>query len=123
MTNAALRLNSATDFAGLGTAAFTVVTAGPYTLSFKTLLPYIAAGSLGGSEVTTGGSALSVALKQGNTTLLTVDTPSPTQKITSGQVRINAVAGDVISAVFTSSAAADNTLNAIKTTLNLYQGE
>ena len=123
MTNAALRLNSATDFAGLGTVEFTVTTAGPYTLAFTSTLPYIAAGSTGDSSTTTGGSALSVALKQGSSTLLTVASPAPTQKITSGSVRIAAVAGDVISAVLTSSAAVDNTLNAIKSTFNLYSGE
>lgn len=123
MTNAALQLNNSTEFAGLGTIQYTVTTAGPYTFSFTATLPYLAAGSLGDSSTTTGGSALSVALKQGSTTLLTVASPSPTQKITSGLVRINAAAGDVISAVLTSSAAVDNTLNAIKATFNLYQGE
>lgn len=123
MTNAALRLNSATDFGGLGTADFTVTTAGPYTFSFTSLLPYLDPGSSGYSTTTTGGSALSVALKLNSDTLLTVATPAPTQKITSGTVRIAAVAGDVISAVLTSSAAVDNAKNAIKTTFNLYAGE
>lgn len=123
MTNAALQLNNSTEFAGLGTIQYTVTAAGPYTFSFTATVPYLAAGSLGDSSTTTGGSALSVALKQGSTTLLTVANPSPTQKITSGLVRINAAAGDVISAVLTSSAAVDNTLNAIKATFNLYQGE
>lgn len=123
MTNAALQVNNSTDFAGLGTAQFTVTTAGPYTFAFTSTLPYIAAGSLGDSSTTTGGSGLSVALKLNSDTLLTVSSPAPTQKITSGSVRIAAVAGDVISAVLTSSAAVDSTLNAIKTTFNLYQGE
>ncbi len=123
MTNAALRLNSATDFAGLGTADFTVTTAGPYTFSFKTTLPYIAAGTSATSATTEGGSELSVVLKLNSDTLLTVEDPAPTQKITSGTIRVAAVAGDVISAVLTSEAAVDNTLNAIKTTFNLYQGE
>ncbi len=123
MTNAALQLNNSTDFAGLGTIEYTLTTAGPYTFSFTTTLPYLAAGTAGDSSTTTGGSELSVALKQGSTTVLTVATPAPTQKITSGSVRILGAAGDVISAVLTSTAAVDNARNSIKTTFNLYQGE
>lgn len=44
MTNA-LQLNQSTVVGGLGTQSFTIVTAGLYTLRFKSFLPYLAAGS------------------------------------------------------------------------------
>lgn len=44
MTNA-LQVNQSTVVGGLGTQSFTVTTAGFYTLSFKSFLPYQAAGS------------------------------------------------------------------------------
>lgn len=44
MTNA-LQANQSTVVGGLGTQSFTVVTAGNYTLSFKSFLPYLAIGS------------------------------------------------------------------------------
>lgn len=44
MTNA-LQVNQSTVVGGLGTQSFTVVTAGDYTLSFKSFIPYIASGS------------------------------------------------------------------------------
>lgn len=114
--------NQSTILAGLGTFAFTVVTPGPYTLAFKSTIPYRAAGSVGDSSVTTGASSLSVALKLNSDTLLTVASPGGTQPIVGGSVSMACVAGDVVSAVLTSSAAVDNTLNAIKTTINLYAG-
>jgi len=43
MTNA-LQANQSTVVGGLGTQSFTVVTAGLYTLAFKSFLPYLAAG-------------------------------------------------------------------------------
>jgi hypothetical protein len=44
MTNA-LQVNQSTVVGGLGTQSFTVVTTGMYTLSFKSFIPYLAAGS------------------------------------------------------------------------------
>lgn len=45
MTNA-LQANQSTVVGGLGTQSFTVVTAGNYTLSFKSFLPYLASGTV-----------------------------------------------------------------------------
>ncbi len=44
MTNS-LQVNQSTVVGGLGTQSFTVVTAGLYTLAFKSFIPYLAAGS------------------------------------------------------------------------------
>lgn len=44
MTNA-LQLNESTPVGGLGTQTYTVTTAGNYTLSFKSFIPYLASGS------------------------------------------------------------------------------
>lgn len=114
--------NQSTIFAGLGTASFTIVTGGIYSFEFESTIPYRPAGSLGDSSVTTGTSALSVAMKLNSDTLLTVASPGTTQPTMGGKVSMLCVAGDVVSAVLTSSAAADAALNAIKTTINLYQG-
>lgn len=43
---ATLPINASSPFSGLGTATATIVTAGAYTLSFKSFLPYLAAGTL-----------------------------------------------------------------------------
>lgn len=53
MTNA-LQLNQSTVVGGLGTQSYTIITTGNYTLSFKSFLPYLAAG---GPAVTTSPSA------------------------------------------------------------------
>ena len=125
MTNS-LQLNTSTVFAGLGTNTFTVVTAGLYTVSFKSFIPYIASGTSGDSSVTTGGSALQVVVNQntggGPVAKLTIGSPSPTQPLMGGSVSLQCGAGDVITVVLTSSAAVDNTLNAIKSIINLFQG-
>ncbi len=114
--------NQSTIFAGLGTAAFTIVDAGIYAFEFESTIPYRAAGSQGDSSSTVGASALSVALKLNSDTLLTVASPGSTQPLVGGKVSMLCAAGDVVSAVLTSSAAADAQRNAIKTTLNLYRG-
>jgi len=44
-------LNASSPFAGLGTAAYTVTTAGLYTLQFKSFLPYFPAGTGQTSQV------------------------------------------------------------------------
>lgn len=45
MTINALQVNQSTPVSGLGTQTFNVVTAGLYTVSFKSFIPYLAAGS------------------------------------------------------------------------------
>lgn len=54
MTINSLQMNQSTVVSGLGTQTFNVVTAGNYTLSFKSFLPYLAAG---GQPQTTNPSA------------------------------------------------------------------
>lgn len=68
-------------------------------------------------------SGLDVQLKQNSTVLARFGFPSPTQPIMGGSVRISASASDVLSVVLSSLSTADNALNAVKTIVNLYQGE
>jgi hypothetical protein len=68
-------------------------------------------------------SGLDVQLKQNSTVLARYGNPSPTQAIMGGSVRVQAVANDVLSVVLSSLSTADNALNAVKTIVNLYQGE
>lgn len=123
MTINSLQMNQSTVIAGLGTQTFNVVTAGLYTVEFKIFVPYQASGSSNNSSVTTGGSSLVVVVNNNGSPLLTTSAPSPTQPIVGGSVRVQCAANDVITVVLSSSAAADNALNAIKGIVNLYQGE
>ena len=123
MTINSLQLNNSTVFAGLGTNTFTVVTAGLYTCSFKASIPYQASGGSGDSTTISGGSSLQVVINQNGTPKLTIGSPSPYQAIMGGSVSLQCAASDVITVVLTSAAANDNALNAVKTTINLYQGE
>lgn len=56
MTINSLQANQSTPVSGLGTQTFNVVTAGLYTVSFKSFIPYLASG---GAPVTTNPSATS----------------------------------------------------------------
>lgn len=118
-----MQLNQSNVFAGLGTMTFTVVTAGIYTVAVQAFLPYQASGSSADSSVTTGGSDVTILVKQGATTKMTLEDPAPTQATLAGTVRLSCAAEDVITVVLSSSAAADNQLNSVKTIVNLYQGE
>lgn len=122
-----LQLNNSNVFAGLGTATFTVVTAGLYTVAFKSTLPYLAAGSLGDSTVTAGGSALQVVVNLNGSAKLTVGgsatNPTPTQASMGSSVVISCAASDIITVVLTSANAVDAVPNAVKTIINLFQGE
>ena len=103
-----IALNNSTIMAGLNTGSYTVTIAGPYTCAFTSTLPYKASGMPGGSEVTTGGSGLSVVIALNAGAVLTVATPSPTQPVTGGSVVMTCVAGDVITVVTSSSDADDS---------------
>lgn len=124
MTNS-LQVNQSTVFAGLGTNSFTVTVAGLYTVAFTSFIPYQTASS-NNSSVTTGGSSLQVVVNQdtggGPVAKLTVGSPTPTQPIMGGSVRLQCSVNDVITVVLTSAAAVDNAFNAIKSIINLYQG-
>jgi len=117
-------VNTSTVVGGLGTQTCNVVTAGIYTLAVNLTIPYIASGTSGNSTVTTGGSSCQVVVNQNGTPVLTIAAPvSPYAATTAGSVRITCAANDVITVVLSSAAAVDNTPNAIKGTINFYQGE
>lgn len=77
------------------------------------------AGSYGAPAI----SGLDVVLKQGSTVLARYGFPSPTQPIMGGSVIVQASAADVLTIVLSSLSTADAGLNAVKTIVNLYQGE
>lgn len=114
--------NHSTVFGGLGTASLTVVTPGLYTCAFVSTIPF-QQGAPYNSATTTGASGLQVVINLNGSPVLTVSGPSPTQPQMGGSVRIGCVATDVITVVTSSSAAADQPPNAVKTTINLYLGE
>ncbi len=122
MTINSLSPIQSTPVAGLGTQTYNVITAGLYTVAVNYSIPYIASGSSNDSSVTTGGSELQLLVKLDATTKLTLSGPSPTQPTLSGSVQMLCTAGQVITVVPSSSAAADNALNAIKGIVNIYQG-
>lgn len=76
-----------------------------------------------GSFGVPAGSGLVIQLKQNSTVLATFANPTPTQPIMGGSVHFLAVAADVISVVLSSLSTADAGLNAVKSIINLYQGE
>lgn len=117
-------INTSTVVAGLGTQTCNVATAGTYTLACSFTIPYIASGSSNNSTVTTGGSSLQIVVNQNGSPVLTIAAPvSPTTPITAGSVRILCAVNDVITVVLSSAAVVDNAPNAIKGTINFYQGE
>lgn len=122
-----LQMNTSTVFAGLGTSTFTVVTAGLYTVQIKSTIPCLAAGSSNNSTVTAGGSALQIVVNNNGSPVLTVGgsgaNPTPTQQSIGGSVVIQAAAADVITVVLTSANAVDALPNAVKSIINLFQGE
>jgi hypothetical protein len=68
-------------------------------------------------------SGLDVVIKQGSTVLARYGFPTPTQPLMSGSVLIQATAADVLTVVLSSLSTADNAANAVKTIINLFQGE
>jgi len=123
-----LQLNTSTVFAGLGTSTFTVTTAGLYTVQFEAFLPYLAAGTSNNtSTVPANASALQVVVNLNGVAKLTTggatNNPSPTQPTLGGRISLQCVATDVITVVLSSASAGDAQPNAVKTILNLFQGE
>lgn len=90
-----------------GTAAY----GGTYTIA--------TAGTFGVPEQ----SGLGVTINQNSTVLARYINTSPTAPLMGGSVRIQAAAADVLTVVFSSSSGADAALNAVKSIVNLYQGE
>lgn len=76
-----------------------------------------------GSDGVPAASGLSIVIKQNSTVKATYAFPSPTQPIMGGSVTINASVSDTVSIILASNSTADAGLNAVKTIMNLYQGE
>lgn len=108
-----LQANLSMPVAGLQTATYTVPVASYYTVSVQSTLPQ-GSGlqtviSLNGSpQVTVGGAS---------------NNPTPTQPSMGTSARLNCAAADVISVVLSSSNAVDSLPNAVKSMINLFQGE
>jgi hypothetical protein len=109
-----LLIDDAGAIAGLGTFSYTVTTAdaGLITLGINTTLP--------------NNSGLLTVVNQNATPRLSfggvVTNPTPTQPSTGSSVRMQCVAGDVISLVLSSSALADQIPGAVKSVVTLYKG-
>lgn len=118
-----LPFNSSSVFCGLGTATITLnsAQAGIVSVEVQASLPYDT-GSSNNSSVTSGGSSLQVLVKLNSVTKMTLSSPSPTQPMLAGKVSMLCVATDVIDVILSSSAAADNQLNSVKTMINVYAG-
>ena len=108
-------INQAAPTAGLGTFSYTITAsdAGEMTAAIQSTLPI--------------GSGLQIVINQNSTPLVTVGgaatNPTPTQPSIGTSARLNAASGDVISFVLTSSNNVDSEPNAVKSIINLYQGE
>lgn len=122
MTINSLSAISSTAVAGLGTQTFNVTTAGNYTVAVNYSIPFIPSGTSATSATTLGGSELQLLVKLNGSTVLTLSAPAPTQQTLSGSISMLCAAADAITVVPSSSAAVDNTLNAIKGIINIYQG-
>lgn len=126
MTINSLQLNSSTPCVGLGTQTFNVVTAGLYTVAVTATIPYVASGSSDTSTTAAtdpAASGLSIVINQNGAPALTLANPSPTQPSMGGGVRLQCAASDVLTVVFSSSAAADAVRNAVKAIVNVFAGE
>ena len=102
--------NSSLVFNGLGTFSnvFTFPAAGPYYVQGQITLPTLVGGA--------GASAVVVVVKQNSSTVYTGNAGA-----TGFGTLINAAAGDTVSLVLSSSNAADQGLNVIKTSMQVFQ--
>jgi hypothetical protein len=120
-----LQLNESTPFAGLGTSTFNVLTAGLYTVSCNSTIPFVQ-GTSADSSSTVGQSGLQIVINQNGTPVVTVGgsatNPTPTQPSIGAVARIQAAASDVLTVVLSSSNAVDSVANAVKSIINVYQG-
>lgn len=76
-----------------------------------------------GTYGTPATSALNVVISQNTTVLARYGFPSPTQPILGGSVTFAAAVNDVITIVFSSQSTADALPNAVKSIVNLFQGQ
>lgn len=98
-------------FQGIGTASVVVPNAGTYVVESKSTIPTSVAGSSASSLVST------IKLNA-STILASVAGAQGARSVVTG-----VAAGDTLSVVYTSAAAVDNALNAIKSVISIYQGE
>lgn len=121
-----LQLNNSSPFAGLGTATFNVVTAGLYTVTCQSTIPFEQGTSNSSSVTPSTSSALQIVINQNGTPLVTVGgsatNPTPTQPSISASARIQAAASDVLTVVLSSANAIDAQANSVKSTINVFQG-
>jgi hypothetical protein len=89
----------------LDTYVYTTNSSGKHLVSIKAFLP--------------ANSGLSVVLKQNSTTIATSTAPTPTQPELNLSALMSITAGDTISFVLTSSAAADQGLNSFKAIIRI----
>ena len=99
-------------FTGLGTLSYTVGVAGFYTVRSKSSLPTLTDAGMASSLVTT--------IKKNGSTVL-ASNPGDLGCSASG---ISCVVGDIITVVYSSAAASDDTpfINIIKSTVSIFQG-
>lgn len=126
----AFQVNTSTVVAGLGTQTYTVpagVATQLYTCSVRFTVPYRASGMPGDSTSTVGQSGLQIVVNKNGSPILTVGgaatNPTPTQPTIGGSVQTSLAAADVVTVVLSSSNAVDAVANAIKGTINFYQGQ
>ena len=121
-----LPLNVSSPFAGLGTATYTVTTAGLYTASCSSTIPYEQGTSNNSSVTPSTSSALQIVINQNGSPVVTVggsaSNPTPTQPSLSAVARLQCAASDVITIVLSSANAIDAQPNSVKSVMNLYQG-
>lgn len=120
----------ANEVAGLGTFAYTIPVGagGLYTLSCSSTLPFSQGTFNTSDQAMPVDSSLQIVLSQTGSASASVTiggvtgNPTPTQPSMGTSIRLQCAAGDVVSAVLSSTAAVDSNPNAVKSVVNLYQG-
>lgn len=122
-------INQAASVAGLGTTSYTVTAAdaGFITVNVQSTIPHDPGSQLNSAQVSPQASALQIVINQNGTPKVTVggsaQNPTPNQPSMGAVAKLQCVAGDVITVVLSSANSADANPNAVKSTINLYQGE
>lgn len=99
-----------TTLNGLQTSSYSATQAGPYSITLRTTMQY-------------GSGVIVTATQSGSaTTAYTMALTSPVSDDNQMTGRFNCAAGDLITVVISSSAAADQPPVQLKTTINIRQG-
>lgn len=108
-----LQVDDSNPISGLGTFSYTTTAGGYFTVSVQSTLP--------------AASGLQVVVNKNGSAALTIGgaatNPTPTQQAIGSSVRVQCVSGDTLAVVLSSSAAADQLPNAVKSTVTIAQGE